>query len=266
MPRSSRCRTVDWDWESFLYDRFVMSLDAQQLGVWVRLLGAFALAEVPGELPGDERTLQRASGATDDEWAPACQGILLALQHRNGVWVHARTFRDHEDQTRRLEMYKSRSGLGNKKRWGSNLVPNASLKDPLRIEEGVLKPSPPSLLHSYTPIPPESQNQDLLSNGVGRKRVSSPKKVLSPEAVEFVESFEVFWTDYPRKQKRLEAEKAWSKIQVKTEEYFHQIMLGLEKWKVSRQWQDPQYIQLASSWINSCQWDDEIPEASHVRF
>jgi len=189
---------------------------------------------------------------------PDFEGRRLALLDESRSWgwfiVNYKKYRDMKDMEQVREQNRERV-----RRWrethGNAPKRSVTLGNAEKRQEEV-----------EVEVEEETESQKLLVTAGDRKRVSSPKKVLNPESVEFVESFEVFWTDYPRKQKRLEAEKAWAKIPVQTEAYFHQILLGLEKWKVSKQWQDSQFIPLAATWLNNRQYDDDIPEASHVRF
>lgn len=108
MSRLERCKAVNWDWVEFLYDARVQAMDAGQLGVWVRLLGAFALAESPGRILGDEEALRRASGSSEEGWVRARDLILGALDRDGGWWIHRRTERDHAAQTLRIQQASTR--------------------------------------------------------------------------------------------------------------------------------------------------------------
>ena len=70
--------------------------------------------------------------------------------------------------------------------------------------------------------------------------------------------FQAFYSKYPKKQKRLEAEKAFLKLKP-DDELFAAIMAALENQKQSDQWQrdNGQYIPLPSSWLNGRRWEDE---------
>lgn len=70
------------------------------------------------------------------------------------------------------------------------------------------------------------------------------------------ERFETFWKLYPRKAAKAAAEKAFHAL--KPSKAMYELMLkGLEEQKKSAQWQDPQYIPHAATWIRQRRWEDE---------
>lgn len=110
----------------------------------------------------------------------------------------------------------------------------------------------------------EPESQSLLSTDGGRDRVQPVRKAETEDEKNWRESFPLFWEDYPRKQKRLDAEKAWEKLDLKSQEGFDRVIAGLDRWKASRQWQDVQYVPLAGTWLRAAQYEDEIPEVGHA--
>jgi hypothetical protein len=73
--------------------------------------------------------------------------------------------------------------------------------------------------------------------------------------------FEEFWGQYPNKQKRQDALKAWRKINP-DDDLFATIMNSLSKFKMSDGWtkNDGQYVPHPPSWLNSRRWEDVIAE------
>jgi hypothetical protein len=71
------------------------------------------------------------------------------------------------------------------------------------------------------------------------------------------ESFAVFWDRYPRKVNRLAAVKAWNKLRP-SPDLVRRILDALE-WQVE-QWDDPNYIPHASTYLNNERWNDERPQ------
>lgn len=70
-------------------------------------------------------------------------------------------------------------------------------------------------------------------------------------------TFDDFWSVYPRKQKRKEAQVAWRRIHPS----LHQAVLsGVERWKRSDQWNRDggQYIPMPTSFLNGERWTDEV--------
>jgi hypothetical protein len=112
----------------------------------------------------------------------------------------------------------------------------------------------------------EPESQSLSSTDGGLERVESsprrPKKVLSPRDAEWIESFPNFWAEYPRRQKRPDAEKAWAACPLREQAGFDQIISGLDRWRKSGQWtrDSGKFIPLPATWLRAAQYDDEIPE------
>ncbi len=91
----------------------------------------------------------------------------------------------------------------------------------------------------------------------GEKRDSiSCKKRISRiyEAVQF----ELFWELYPKKGAREQAINAWNAALVHAKEkrpLAHAIIDGLNKWKSSMDWRDPDFVPFAGSFIATRKWE-----------
>ena len=74
-----------------------------------------------------------------------------------------------------------------------------------------------------------------------------------PKACDY---FSNFWSSYPKKKAKGDAEKAWKKV--KPEEY-DALFAGLELAKQSDDWlkDDGKYIPFPASWLNGRRWEDE---------
>ena len=76
------------------------------------------------------------------------------------------------------------------------------------------------------------------------------------------ELFDRFWAAYPRKTDKQDAKKAFFRL--KPDEGLMQIILAaIEKQKKSAQWAEEggRFIPHASTWLNGCRWEDELPKA-----
>ena len=73
------------------------------------------------------------------------------------------------------------------------------------------------------------------------------------------ERFNAFWTAYPRKVGKGEAEKAWKKAKI-NDSLFGKILEAIEKSKKSEQWSkdNGRYIPNPATWLNQKRWDDEL--------
>lgn len=70
--------------------------------------------------------------------------------------------------------------------------------------------------------------------------------------------FDLFWESYPRKQKRIDAAKAWLQM-AKLRPPIEKILAAIETQKRSIQWMKDggEYVPLPASWLRAGQWDDE---------
>jgi hypothetical protein len=67
-------------------------------------------------------------------------------------------------------------------------------------------------------------------------------------------AFMDFWSLYPRKQAKKDAEKAWESL--KCEPIAAQIVAGLKR--QLHTFTDPKYIPLPASWLRSGRWEDQL--------
>lgn len=74
-----------------------------------------------------------------------------------------------------------------------------------------------------------------------------------------VQMFEKFYSEYPKKQKRAEAKKAFLELKP-DDELFATMLKSLEAQKRSENWkhENGKYIPLPSNWIKDKRWEDEI--------
>ncbi|KKL62318.1 hypothetical protein LCGC14_2186380, partial [marine sediment metagenome] len=73
--------------------------------------------------------------------------------------------------------------------------------------------------------------------------------------------FEAFWNAYPRKVGKPAAIRTWKKTWSKPNPVASDgIMAGLERWKQTEQWQNPQFIPYPATFLNQRRWEDEPPE------
>ena len=79
---------------------------------------------------------------------------------------------------------------------------------------------------------------------------------VSGNTLPIAEGFEKFWSAYPRKKGKLEAQKAWRKVKpAEVEAIIARVELNkVGEWKDK----DPQYIPNPSTWLNGCRWEDAI--------
>lgn len=77
--------------------------------------------------------------------------------------------------------------------------------------------------------------------------------------------FDTFWTNYPKKRSKGQAEKAWAKIKP-NEQLTGEILSALERAKTSADWQKDggQYIPYPATWLNAKGWEDDYTPAAQT--
>lgn len=76
------------------------------------------------------------------------------------------------------------------------------------------------------------------------------------------QSFDRFWTAYPRKEAKQNAKKAFDKI-APDESLLTLMLESVEAWKRSEQWQEDggRFIPHPATWLNQRRWEDKPPAA-----
>jgi Helix-turn-helix domain len=80
-----------------------------------------------------------------------------------------------------------------------------------------------------------------------------------------VSRFDEFWAAYPRKQDKAKARKAWNarSLDLEADKIIEDILMRSAK---DVQWQNKEYIPLASTYINGERWNDEVLGVQHNGF
>jgi len=88
-----------------------------------------------------------------------------------------------------------------------------------------------------------------------RRTSKAKNKILSGIQLE---RFTQFWQEYPRKCAKLDAMRAWEKLNP-DEDLFGKIMDGLRRAVASLQWQEQggKFIPYPATWLNKGRWEDE---------
>lgn len=92
--------------------------------------------------------------------------------------------------------------------------------------------------------------------------------VVPSETNVFIPSFADFWTLYPKRVARKEAERAWQRLSAAER---IDATIAISKWRavwIARG--EMQYVPNGATWLNGARWEDELPvdavagHASHV--
>ena len=73
--------------------------------------------------------------------------------------------------------------------------------------------------------------------------------------------FERFWSAYPKKQRRLDAQRAWQKLKPDTE-LAERIIKDVQRRSQTHDWQkeNNKYVPMPTTYLNGQRWTDELPE------
>lgn len=81
------------------------------------------------------------------------------------------------------------------------------------------------------------------------------------------EAFSIFWKAYPRKDSKVQAERAFSKV-APSPELLDSILDAIERFRQSDQWRRDggKFIPYASTWLNGRRWEDGEGDSEAVVF
>jgi hypothetical protein len=115
-------------------------------------------------------------------------------------------------------------------------------------ETASVLPAPLSIPRVSDASPKKSDAQQ----GKSRKGKESNKRVTDGN-----NDFEKFWAAYPRKDSKVQAEKAFAKL-APDEQTLTEILAGVGRAVTSEQWRkdEGKFIPYASTWLNQRRWED----------
>ena len=221
------------------YDADTMHLTAAEDGVYSRLLRHYYRTRMP--LPDDDRALAGIARIALAEWAPMAGTIRAFFQ---GVGGRLRPKRCDTELNQEDDLASVRSDHARRaaeKRWALNRhagsMPGASTEHPDAVLATCLQDAPDILKHATRP--------DQTS-----KKTTSAKSV--------AESFEPWWSHYPRKLARGAAERAYIRALTKTSP--ETLLAAVQRFASQCAGKDPQYVPHAATWLNAERWSDEAPK------
>ena len=128
--------------------------------------------------------------------------------------------------------------------------------EPEETNENQTKPNK-SLVFEEKEAEKENEKEER-SKEVKEKEKGEEKERENAPAREEAQGFEMFWSDYPRKEGKKAARKAWDQIKP-GQDQLGQILNALRIQKKSDQWtrDGGQYIPHPATWLNGERWKDE---------
>jgi hypothetical protein len=201
-----------------------------------------------GDLSGlDADDIEIAAG-----WTGQCSELYQALlelrfieKTESGLMVH--DWDDHNGYASHAEDRAEKARKAAEKRWNAR---NKDKTQECSEHTQALLNDATSNAPSPTPTPTPSPNPDPTPNPV-----PSTKKVSS-----YSQSFELFWSEYPRKVGKDAAYKAWQQIGKKNKATVTEIMEAIKKQDASAHFvfDGKVCVPNPATWLNQGRWNDEI--------
>jgi hypothetical protein len=121
-----------------------------------------------------------------------------------------------------------------------------------RIQSSIGSTSTPHRLHIDATRSKKEKNNKKVEKETDR---DTP-----PPAADAVADFEQFWSLYPRKRGRRDAEKAWTTLKPEPE-LVKAIMTAVVRWIGSEEWQSRggRFVPYPAKWLRGRRWEDQVP-------
>lgn len=239
----------------YLNDPAVLAMTTLARGIYSTLLFSAWDLDRPGVVPDNDNALASLARCTGQEWAESKAMVQAAFDTTSdpGWWVQRRMVREHKRQDRYFRVRKATGRQGGiaKERNRKARLPS------LDLASTSSRPLPiPQLPPVSSVASGESRTQHPCPSGDGLALDQQPLKTPKEE---WLEAFDDFYPDYPRKVKPDDARKAWLSIKPWTQEVCDAIFAGLERWR--RYWTDHETpkdkIPYPGSFLRSGQWKGE---------
>lgn len=119
----------------------------------------------------------------------------------------------------------------------------------------------------------QTTNKQLTTNNNNNN--NNNENNISTERKKFLlkikKAFDVFWTEYPKKKSKRQAEQSFEKIFMElinrpdeAPNLLKRIITSVKEHIMTEQWQEFQYIPLPSTWLNQRRWEDEIDKDEFI--
>ncbi|MCA9457596.1 MAG: hypothetical protein KC587_13100 [Nitrospira sp.] len=182
--------------------------------------------------------------------ARKCGTNTRIVQHvleyfQNKEWIHLRTLPNN------CMAYSARNYGKYHRNWDSKRsLDEFYEKEPCVSSLALSNCTDPNVMPILSPAPSSEISK------IDEKRENSK----SQQVITLKEDFTRFWTEYPRKEGKIEAMKVWKKLEGElTETVIKQILEVLNRQKLSPGWQQDggQFIPHAARWLKGRRWEDE---------
>lgn len=197
-----------------------------------------------GPLPDDNDALAQITRLTPERWKKHRMTLSRFFQIEDGEWRHRRVDAELAKAAENKAMRQERAKKAAAARWdnepGEDAPSNASSNAPSN-QQAMLESCPSSSSSSSTPKPqPKSRSKPPKNHPLALAR------------------FDDFWKVWPKKEKKQDAKKAWSKH--KLDSIADQVIADVEaSAKTPGKWRGGQmkFCPLPPSYLSGKRWEDE---------
>jgi hypothetical protein len=118
-------------------------------------------------------------------------------------------------------------------------------------------------------ISTRNPNDTFDSTKVQLKEKNNKKRNRENHSEEVCKNFEIFWAAWPHSSRKTDKKGSLKRFAAAFRDNkdlsFETVMKGLEWWKNSNSWRDPQYIPAPEVWLHKCRWlaaENELSQPS----
>lgn len=147
--------------------------------------------------------------------------------------------------------------------WAKHQNPHLKEAKSIIPEMPVLEPCPVKVGASTMQAPGE--NSSFPADSLSLDSLNLIPDPLTPPSESPEQVFDRFWSLYPRKVGKANAQKAWAKLKVDST-LFDRMAAALAAWSVSPDWtkDNGQFVPHPATWLNGKRWEDELPVPANV--
>lgn len=236
------------------------------------LLILMAMWKAGGQLEYDEEDLATIGKMSAEEWSIEGRKLMRFFVEKDGYITQKRLSAELESARRISGERRAAGKSGADARWSqhdskrdgkSDSKDNGDTEDDDnntdRDDQQKNGKHIAKLSQNDTPSPTPTQSPAPSPSPEPAQKSKALRASRSPPAAGFAE----FWSRYPKKVGKHEAERQWNLLNP-DEDLRVTIMAALEEQKQSRQWSDPNFIKDPERWIKKRRWEDEVSRGTPV--
>ena len=238
------------DW---LTSRKIAVMDLAQVGAYILLLAACWDSD-DCSLPDDDRTLAALS-RMGEQWSTDASAPVRAC------FVAHPKHPGHLTNERLLAEFKSLQKFRRDKQRAGQI---GGVNSGLSRRQIRTKDTEADLKHTFDVASSKPEAKRTSSSSSSSSELKKEEKNEHPSSLVYLNGsqvgFQIFWTAYPKKQNKGQAERAWLKLKP-DEVLLGRMLRKIEQATHTPDWkkEDGAFIPYPASWLNGKRWEDEYP-------